>query len=84
MLSPSRWHGCLSLSASVSTSVSSLASALAYLCIVFMPPTSKKLEGHIASRAFVRPFVHSSVRLFIHLSRFLMHSITLEPCMLLF
>ena len=41
-----------------------------------MPPTYKKLEGHIASRVFVHPSVHSS--------RFLMHNITLEPCMLLF
>ena len=38
---------------------------------LFMPPTSKKLEGHIASGLFVRPSVHPS--------RFLMHSITLEP-----
>ena len=37
-----------------------------------MPPTSKKLEGHIAFGAFVH--------LFVHWSRFLMHSITLEPC----
>ena len=41
-----------------------------------MPTTWKKLEGHIASGAFVHPFIRSS--------RFLMHSITLEPCMLLF
>ena len=27
-------------------------------CVVLvMPPTSEKLEGHIASRAFARPFV---------------------------
>ena len=43
---------------------------------VIMPPTSKKLEGHIASGLFVRPSVRSS--------RFLMHSITLEPWKLLF
>ena len=42
-----------------------------------MPPTTKKLEGHIAS---VRLFVHSSFRL----SRFLMHGITIATCMLLF
>ena len=38
---------------------------------IFMPPTSK-LKGHIASGVFVRS------------SRFLMHSIILEPRMLLF
>ena len=38
---------------------------------VFMPPTSKKLGGHIASGLFVRPSVRSS--------HFLMHSVTLEP-----
>ena len=42
---------------------------------VFMPPTSKKLEEHIASGLFVRPSFRPSVRS----SRFLMHSITLEP-----
>ena len=30
--------------------------------IVIMPPTSKKLEGHIASGTFVRPCVRPSVR----------------------
>ena len=39
-----------------------------------MPPTSKKLEGHIASGTFVR--------LSIHPLCILMHSITSEPCML--
>ena len=48
----------------------------AYAMFFFMPPTAKKLEGHVASGAFVHPSVRSS--------RFLMHSITLEPCMLLF
>ena len=47
---------------------------------LFMPPTSKKLEGHIASGLFVRPSVRPSVRS----SCFLMHSITLKPWMLLF
>ena len=42
--------------------------------LIFMPPTSKKLEGHIASGMFVRPSVRP-----LH---FLMHSITSEPCML--
>ena len=43
-------------------------------CLVsFYAPTSKKLEGHIASGAFVRP----SVCPFVHSSLFLMHSITL-------
>ena len=42
-------------------------------CII-MPPTSKKLEGHIASGMFVRACVHP-----LH---FLMHTITSEPCML--
>ena len=37
-----------------------------------MPPTSKKMEGHIASGTFIRS------------SRFLMHCRTLELCMLLF
>ena len=32
--------------------------------IFFMPPTSKKLEGHIASGLFVRPYVHLFVTLF--------------------
>ena len=41
-----------------------------------MPPTLKKLEGHIASGSFIR--------LSVCLSRFLIHSITLEMCMLLF
>ena len=43
---------------------------------IFMPQPSKKLEGHIAYRLFVRPSVRSS--------RFLMHSITLKPWKLLF
>ena len=38
----------------------------------FMPPTSKKLEGHIASGTFVC----------VCPLRFLMHSKTSEPCML--
>ena len=29
---------------------------------IFMPPTSKKLEGHIASGTFVRASVRASVR----------------------
>ena len=36
-------------------------------------PTSKKMEGHIASGTFVRPSVRYA---------FLMHSITSEPCKL--
>ena len=43
---------------------------------IFMPPTLKKLEEHIASGAFIC----SSFRP----SHFLMHSIILETCMLLF
>ena len=31
---------------------------------LFMPPTSKKLEGHIASGLFVRPSVRQFVTLF--------------------
>ena len=46
---------------------------------IFMPPTSKKLEGHIASGLFVRPSVLPSVRPSVRSSRFLMHSITLKP-----
>ena len=46
-----------------------------FIIVMFMPPSSKKLEGHITSGG-VRP----SVRL----SRYFMHSITWEPCMLLF
>ena len=42
-----------------------------FVLFFFMPPTSLKLEGHIASGLFVRPSVRSS--------RFLVHSITLEP-----
>ena len=45
---------------------------------LIMPPTSKKLEGHIASGKFVRPSVRPCVRPL----RLLMHSITYEPCML--
>ena len=30
--------------------------------LIFMPPTSKKLEGHIASGTFVRASVRMSVR----------------------
>ena len=37
------------------------------LCFLFMPPTSKKLEGHIASGLFVRPSVRPSVRPFVTL-----------------
>ena len=47
-----------------------------------MPPTSKKLEGHIASGTFVRACVRPSVRPCVRPLRFLMHSITYEPCML--
>ena len=32
--------------------------------LLVMPPTSKKLEGHIASGAFVHPSVHLFVTLF--------------------
>ena len=46
------------------------------LQIIFMPPTSRKLEGHIASGSFVRPWVRAL--------RFLMHSITSEPSLLRF
>ena len=35
--------------------------------VIFMPPTSKKLEGHIASGLFVRPSVIPSVRPFVTL-----------------
>ena len=41
---------------------------------IIMPPTSKKLEGHIASGTFVRAYVRPL--------RFLMHSIISEPYML--
>ena len=41
---------------------------------VFMPLTSEKLEGHIASGTFVR--------LCVRTFRFLMHRITSEPRML--
>ena len=44
--------------------------------IFIMPPTSKKLERHIASGLFICLSVRPSVRS----SRFLMHSITLKPC----
>ena len=47
-----------------------------------MPPTSKKLEGHIASGTFVRACVRLSVHACVRPLRFLMHSITYEPCML--
>ena len=43
---------------------------------IVMLPTSKKLVGHIASETFIRWSVRSS--------RFLVHSITLDSCMLLF
>ena len=43
---------------------------------VVMPPTLKKVRGHIASGL--------SVHLFVCLSLFLVHSITLEPGMLMF
>ena len=43
-----------------------------------MSPTLKKLEGHIDSGTFVRACVRPCVRPL----RFLMHSITSEPCML--
>ena len=46
--------------------------------VVFMPPTSKKLEGHIASGTFVRACVRPCFRP-LH---FLVHSITSEQCML--
>ena len=53
-------------------------------CIpIFMPPTSKKLEGHPQLQRSWRGILllgHSS----ICSSHFLMHSITLEQCMLLF
>ena len=46
-----------------------------WACLIMPPtPTSKKLEGHIASGTFVRPSMHPL--------RFLMHSIASEPCML--
>ena len=50
---------------------------------VFMPQTSKKLEGHIASGKFVRPSVspYTSVRPSVR-PLFLMHRITSESCML--
>ena len=44
------------------------------LYVMIMPPTSKKLEGHIASGTFVRACVRPL--------RFSMHSITSEPCTL--
>ena len=43
-------------------------------CAFFMPPTLKKLAGHIGLPSFVLSSVRSS--------RFLTHSITWEPCML--
>ena len=46
----------------------------------FMPPTLKKVGGHIASGLSVSSFVPS----FVRLSRFLVHSITLEPGVLMF
>ena len=49
---------------------------------VIMPPTSKKLEGHIASRTFVCACIRPCIRQCIRLLRFLMHGITSEPCML--
>ena len=45
---------------------------------LIMHPASKNLEGHILLLGCLS--IHPS----IHLSRFLMHSITLETCMLLF
>ena len=45
----------------------------------FMFPTSKKLGGHIASVVFVRLSVLPCIRPSVRSSRFLMHSITLEP-----
>ena len=39
-----------------------VASYVIKLALFFMPPTSKKLEGHIASGLFVRPSVLPSVR----------------------
>ena len=50
--------------------------------VLFMPPTSQKLKGHIASGTFVRACARSSVRACVRPLRFLMHSITSEPCML--
>ena len=47
-----------------------------------MPPTSKKLEGHIASGTFVRACVRPSVRPCVRPLHFLVHSITSEQCML--
>ena len=38
---------------------------LSNLFTFIMPPTSKKLEGHIASGLFVRPSVRPSVRPFV-------------------
>ena len=52
------------------------------LLVLIMPPTSKKLEGHIASGTFVRACVRLSVCQCIRPLHFLMHSITSEPCML--
>ena len=46
--------------------------------LLFMTPTSKKLERHIASRMFVRVCIRPCV----HPLRFLMHSIISERCML--
>ena len=37
---------------------------LSYLLSLIMPPTSKKLEGHIASGLFVRPSVRPFITLF--------------------
>ena len=53
-----------------------------YLTTIFMPPTSKKLEGHIASGTFVRACVRACVRASVRALRFLMHSITSKPYML--
>ena len=41
----------------ISTELLPLVTNKNCLRLIFMPPTSKKLEGHIASAAFVRPFV---------------------------
>ena len=43
---------------------------------LFMPPTSKKLRGHIAFRLCVG----ACICLWFRLSRFLMHTISYEPC----
>ena len=55
-----------------------VTSVLAYIHVdLYMNPTSKKLEGHIASGLL--SVVHPSVRPSARSSRFLMHSITLKP-----